>query len=285
MSFIYDSSLDPWHTNRVFYDNLHRSLVDSIAVTGLTNALNTGALDGINQLANNFNLALRSGIGGLSRVLEDIKISNNNLIDYLDDLNKRLGIVNEGTFSYEGTPDFLKGGISSFYESSTSEEKVEIDSFVKTTTQAIGATQSPDGIIIFLDKVKEIIIGLSNNEKLSVFIKGRLIALLDGMIMLLVSMVLISKKPAEPQITQYETKIIEVQQEINDAVYEILPVVTATTAVQLRGKPNKKSRSLFIIQEGQEVKVIEEKFKWINVLVRGEDGCFIEGWTYKEYYE
>lgn len=324
MSFFRDSAFNPWFTNNL-NETLDRS-IESMAVTGFTNAFMTGALGGLNQLLNSqhtsfvngvgglnqilnsHHTAFNKGMGGINQILEEIKRSNdsftnyvdtlNNTIkrgnesfeDYVNKLNKSFTIVNEESPSYRNKKkEILNTNINSIYEESTSEEKGEIDAFVRSASQAIEVTHSQDGIIIFFDTVKQIVRNISESKILGLSTKGWLLLLIQGIIVhyttQYIATSLSSNSSSIPQITQYQAKITEVQHEINNAVFEMQPVVTATTVVHLRGKPNKKSKILLKVQEGQDVKVIEEKFKWMYVSVKGEDGCFIEGWTYKEYYE
>lgn len=289
-------------------NSLYRLLNGYNKYNGIINALNGGPLGGINHLLNSHHTAFNNGLGGLNRILEEIKSSNdsftnyvdalNNTIkrgnesfgDYVKELNKNLNIVREESPSYGNKKkEFLKTNVNSIYEESTSEERGEIDSFFRSTSQAIEATQSPDGILIFLETVKQTVKDISESNILGVSVKGWLLMLFQAIIIhyttQFIATYLSSDSSNVPQITQYQTKITEVQHEINNSVFEMLPVVTANTAVHIRTKPNKKSKSLLLVQEGQDVKVMEEKFKWIYVSIKGEDGCFIEGWTYKEYYE
>jgi hypothetical protein len=298
MSFFLDSSQNPWNVNNS--TSIYRLLSGFNKTSRMLEALNGGPFNSVNKMLHGHNHALRSGLGGLYRVLEDIKRSNDNLTEYYNDLNKSLGNVLEEAFPYRTTneretagfkvtEEIVRESINSIYENSTSEERIEINTLFNKTTEVLDIAYTIDGITIFLDAVKETIREISESKILGVSVKGWFIMIIQSILTHYTTQIIAaafsSSASSEPQIIHYQTKIVEVQQEINNAVLEMLPVVTATTTVHIRTKPSKKSKSLLLVQEGQDVKVIEEKYKWIYISVKEEGDCLIEGWAYKEYFE
>lgn len=297
MNFL-DSSQHPWNINNS--NSIYRLLSGVNKTSRMLRALNGDPFYRVNQMLYGHNQAYRNGLGGLNRVLEDIKRSNDNLTEYYYDLNKTLKDVFEYAFPdgstngsetgrFKVNEEILRESISSIYENSTSEERIEIDTLFNKTTEVLEIAQTVDGITFFLDTVKQAVKEISESKILGISVKGWFIMVIQSVLTHYTTQIIAtafsSGASSEPQMIHYQTKIIEVQQEINSAVLDMLPVVTATTTVHIRTKPNKKSKSLLIIQEGQDVKVIEEKFKWMYVSVKDKDDCLIEGWTYKEYFE